>query len=65
MDKFSSAPPPPHAYDLGLEFEDDEEEKMFRLAVQMREGEFDGDMEEGEWDQYDAGMDGTESMEME
>ncbi|GAA5895509.1 uncharacterized protein JCM6883_001530 [Sporobolomyces salmoneus] len=49
----------------GLEFEDEEEEKMFRLSVQMREGEFDGDMEEcvDEW--YPNGeMDEVEGMEM-
>ncbi|GAA5834981.1 hypothetical protein JCM5353_003343 [Sporobolomyces roseus] len=55
-------------HSLGLEFEDDEEEKMFRLSVQMREGEFDGDMGDTEWDGDDFddyGMDGVESMDME
>lgn len=54
-------------HSLGLEFEDDEEEKLFRLSVQMREGEFDGDMGDSEWDgdYYDDGMDGVESMDME
>ncbi|GAA5927067.1 uncharacterized protein JCM15063_000447 [Sporobolomyces koalae] len=52
---------------LGLEFEDDEEERLFRLSVQMREGEFDGDMEESDWcGEYDGEpMDGTETMELE
>ena len=33
----------------------------------MREGEFDGDMGDNEWngDYYDDGMDGVESMDME
>ncbi|GAA5851869.1 hypothetical protein JCM3766R1_000795 [Sporobolomyces carnicolor] len=64
IDKFIVQP-----CDLGLEFEDEEEEKLFRLSVQMREGEFDGDMEDdGEWysgDYDDVGMEGTETMEME
>jgi len=41
---------------------------MFRLSVQMREGEFDGDMGDTEWDGDDFddyGMDGVESMDME
>lgn len=63
-----SAPPLPQFNDLGLELEDDEEEKLFRLSVQMREGEFDGDMEDCEWSTIDEdviAMDGTETMEME
>ncbi|GAA5961382.1 hypothetical protein JCM3765_004396 [Sporobolomyces pararoseus] len=68
LEKFS-APSLPQFSDLGLEFEDEEEEKLFRLSVQMREGEFDGDMEDCEWssltEEESADMDGTETMEME
>lgn len=56
-------------HDLGLEFDDDEEERLFRLSVQMKGSEFDGDMEDSDWysgeDYDDVGMDGIESMEME
>lgn len=70
VDKMAPAQVPCFGGDLGgLDFEDEEEEKLFRMSVQMRNGEFDGDMEDDSWDgdyfEDDVGMDSTETMEME